>query len=429
MREKAASDSNNSKANGEKSNGGLQEQSLENREDNTNLAFVGDEACREIGTKYETNDRISNKNHVLDINTGDGYFTTEEVDVDEELNNSLEIHDDSFNSVNFPITLDTPNQTTQQNSFISRKMFSNFQNSGKSKSNQNKKSTKSSIFSFKIKKSPKRSGAKGQHNPLSVTDDLAPPSIVISPPTPSPKMSPVSSDNSPPLEQERQVLPRSPVKEVTKKNKKKEPSQERQPNHQISMNNNNNSASISSNKTAKRKEKKKSKSEGKPKQNDELTLNEDTIYHFRDAEDDDPSDVVILAEAVISPAEVHKQPEKSEIDKKEATSKRSVDNENDKTPSKKKGKENKSSNVFKIFNNNRRESDQKIKHSPEAKDNYLMTAKALKDSYINEYSGNKDTACADPEDSSDESPSLNNFRNLRSNPDLAGDTFAVKIPS
>ena len=90
--------------------------------------------------------------------------------------------------------------------------------------------------------------------------------------------------------------------------------------------------------------------------------------------------------------------------------------------------------MFKIFNNNRRESDRgnrnkKIKHSPEAKDNYLMTAKALKDSYINEYSGNKDTACADPEDSSDERPSLNNFRNMRSNPDLAGDTFAVKISS
>ena len=144
--------------------------------------------------------------------------------------------------------------------------------------------------------------AKGQHNPLSVTDDLATPSIVISPPTPSPKMSPVSSDNSPPLEQERQVLPPSPVKEepkVIKKDKKKEPSKERQPNQRFSKNNN--SASTSSNKTAKRKEKNKPKSEGKSKQSDEMTLNEDTIYHFRDAEDDDPSDVVILAEAVISP--------------------------------------------------------------------------------------------------------------------------------
>ena len=440
MREKASSDSNNSRANGEKRNDGLQfptqEQSLEKRADNTNLAFIGDEECREIVTKYETNDQIANKNHVLDINTGDGYFTTEEVDVDEELNNSSEIHDNSSSSVHFPNIMETPNQTIQQNSFISRKMFSNFQNSGKRKSNQNKKSNKSSIFSFKIKKSsPKRSEAKGQHNPLSVTDDLAPPAIVISPPTPSPKMSPVSSDNSPPLEQERQVLPPSPVKEepkVIKKDKKKEPSKERQPNHRFSKNNN--SASTSSNKTAKRKEKNKPKSEGKSKQSDEMTLNEDTIYHFRDAEDDDPSDVVILAEAVISPAEVHKQPEKRESEKKEATSKRSIENEIDNRPSKKKEKGNISSNVFKIFNNNRKESDRgkrnkKIKRSQEANDNYLFTAEAIKDSYIHEYSDNKETTSADREDSSDESPPLNNFRNLKSNPDLAGDTFTVKIPS
>ena len=407
-----------------------QHQSLEKKADNTNLAFIEDEACREISAKYETNDQIGNKNHVLD-NTGDGYFTTEEVDVDEELNNSLEI----LESPNSSNTEDFTNaiETKQQNSFISRKMFSNFQNSGKSQSKKSKKYNGSSIFSFKNKKSPKKSEVKGNINPLAVTDDLAPPSIVISPPTPSPKMSPASASNFPLLDQETQSQPSSPVKEesqATKKDRKKEPSKEKQPNHRFSKKNN--SASISSNKTGKRTEKKYSKSKGKPKE--EINLNEDTIYHFRDAEDDDPSDVVILAEAVISPAEVFKQSEKSNCDKNEAPSKRSMENEVDNTPTKKIEKGNTSSNVFKLFNNNRKASDRekrnkKIKHSKDACDDYLLTGEAIKDSYINECLGNANSTAADHNDSSEESPPLSNFKNLKSNPDLAGEKFTVGISS
>merc|ERR1711894_569733 len=103
--------------------------------------------------------------------------------------------------------------------------------------------------------------------------------------------------------------------------------------------------------TGKRTETKYSKSEGKSIA--DITLNEDTIYHFRDADDDDPSDVVILAEADISPAEVYKQAEKKNKSEKNGTpSKRSMDNGIDNRPSKKKKKSNKSSNVFKMFNNN-----------------------------------------------------------------------------
>ena len=407
-----------------------QHQSLEKKADNTNLAFIEDEACREISAKYNTNDQIGNKNHVLD-NTGDGYFTTEEVDVDEELNNSLEI----LESPNSSNTEDFTNaiETKQQNSFISRKMFSNFQNSGKSQSKKSKKYNGSSIFSFKNRKSPKKSEAKGNINPLAVTDDLAPPSIVISPPTPSPKMSPASASNFPHLDQETQAQPSSPVKEesqATKKDRKKEPSKEKQPNHRFSKKNN--SASISSNKTGKRTEKKYSKSKGKPKE--EININEDTIYHFRDAEDDDPSDVVILAEAVISPAEVFKQSEKSNCDKNEAPSKRSMETEVDNTPTKKIEKGNTSSNVFKLFNNNRKASDRekrnkKIKHSKDACDDYLLTGEAIKDSYINECLGNANSTAADHNDSSEESPPLSNFKNLKSNPDLAGEKFTVGISS
>ena len=403
-----------------------QKQSLEKRADNTNLAFIADEACKEISTNYETNDQIAKKTNLDNTgDAGDGYFTTEEVDVDEELNNSLEILEshNSSNTENFQNTIET-----QQNSFISRKMFSNFQNSGKSHSKKNKKYNRDSIFSFKIKKSPKRSDAKGLNNPLAVTDDLSPPSIVISPPTPSPKMSPVCSANSVPHEQERQPPTSSPVKEETKVNKKdrkKEPSQGKKTIHRISKKNN--SASISSNKTGKRTETKSSKSEGKSKA--DITLNEDTIYHFRDADDDDPSDVVILAEADISPAEVYKQAEKKNKSEKNGTpSKRSMDNEIDNRPSKKKEKSNKSSNVFKMFNNNRRESEKekrnkKIKHSQDASDDYMMTEEAIKDSYINECLGNKNTTFADLNDSSEESPPLNNFKNLKWNPDLAGEKF------
>ena len=406
-----------------------QQHSLEKSADNTNLAFIADEACKEISTNYETNDQIARKTNLDNAgDAGDGYYTTEEVDVDEELNNSLEILEshNSSNTENFPNSIET-----QQNSFISRKMFSNFQNSGKSHSNKNKKYNKGSIFSFKIKKSPKRSDAKGHkglNNPLAVTDELAPPSIVISPPTPSPKMSPVCPSNSVPHEQERQPLPSSPVKEetkVTKKDRKKEPSQGKQPIHRISKKNN--SASISSEKTGKRTETKNSKSEGKSKA--DITLNEDTIYHFRDADDDDPSDVVILAEADISPTEIYKQAEKkNNSDKNGTPAKRSMENEIDNRPSKKKEKSNKSSNVFKMFNNNRRESEKekrnkKIKHSQDASDDYLMTEEAIKDSYINESIGNKNTTVADPNDSSEESPPLNNFKNLKSNPDLAGEKF------
>ena len=105
-----------------------------------------------------------------------------------------------------------------------------------------------------------------------------------------------------------------------------------------------------------------------------------------------------------------------------------MENEIDNRPSKKKGKSNKSSNVFKMFNNNRRESEKekrnkKIKHSQDASDDYLMTEEAIKDSYINESIGNKNTTVADPNDSSEESSPLNNFKNLKSNPDLAGEKF------
>ena len=153
---------------------------------------------------------------------------------------------------------------------------------------------------------------------------------------------------------------------------------------------------------------------------DAMTLNQDVIYHFKDDDDDPSEDVVILAEAVISPTEVFKPSEKSESDTK--TSKRSLENENQCSLSKKKEKGIKKSKMFNIFNNNvkeakREKGKRKVRKTPGENDDYLMTEADLKDSYINAHT----SPLEDLDDSLEESPPLTNFRNLASNPDLTGE--------
>ena len=390
-----------------------QEQTVEKKLDNTNLAFIGDEECGDISTKYETNEQTSNKKNLAD--NSDGYFTTEEVDVDEELNNSFKNvqSTNSLNSETLPSF--SPDHKLHQNSFISGKMISNFQNPGKKSQSNKQKSNTRSIFSFKKRKSVKKSEPRGRNNPLHVTDDLATPSIVLTPPTPSPKVSPVPPLNSLPEPAERPSLPSSKEESKTPRNGRKK----KQPKNRFSSKNSADKSSKVLVKTSKRNGQKSRLDEKATPTEDAVTLNQDVIYHFKDDDDDPSEDVVILAEAVISPTEVFKPSEKSESDTK--TSKRSLENESQCSPSKKKEKGIKKSKMFNIFNNNvkeakREKGKRKVRKTPGESDDYLMTEADLKDSYINAHT----SPLEDLDDSLEESPPLTNFRNLASNPDLAG---------
>lgn len=117
------------------------------------------------------------------------YFT-KEVDVDEDINYAENEND---------LLEEFGQQPQQQHSFISSKMKSNFQNHNQQK--KHKSPTKSKLFSFnKTSKRGKNSKYEdslrderivGQDNPIAVNDDDDHqfPSVILTPPTPSPKMS------------------------------------------------------------------------------------------------------------------------------------------------------------------------------------------------------------------------------------------------
>merc|ERR1711879_607651 len=84
----------------------------------------------------------------------------------------------------------------------------------------------------------------------------------------------------------------------------------------------------------------------------------------------------------------------------------------------------KKSKMFNLFNNNvkeakREKGKRKVRKTPGESDDYLITEAELKDSYINAHT----SPLEDLDDSLEESPPLTSFRNLASNPDLAGIKF------
>merc|ERR1711879_67975 len=146
------------------------------------------------------------------------------------------------------------------------------------------------------------------------------------------KVSPVPPLNSLPEPAEIPSLPSCKEESKSLRNDKKK----KLPKNRFSSKNSADKSSKGLVKTSKRNGQKSSLDEKATPTEDAVTLNQDVIYHFKDDDDDPSEDVVILAEAVISPTEVFKPSEKSESDTK--TSKRSLENENQCSLSKKKEK-------------------------------------------------------------------------------------------
>ena len=178
--------------------------------------------------------------------TSDDYYT-KEVDVDADYNENVSVKSSNSNiDISSSKITDQENQVDQQ-SFISPKMISSFQNNdGKNmrSTKENSFSKSHSIFSFKKSKksSPKIQNTKnsslmkaeaerGKDNPINVTDDLDPqeslqtPSVVLTPPTPSPKMSTATQSQSPNSSPQRhspkQILPPGNLVKESKSNKSK----------------------------------------------------------------------------------------------------------------------------------------------------------------------------------------------------------------
>ena len=230
----------------------------QSQENNTNLAFISDELeMTETKSGQNINGFVGEYDPPVAVDsskhseiTSDDYYT-KEVDVDADYNENVSVKSSNSNiDISSSKITDQENKVDQQ-SFISPKMISSFQNNdGKNmrSTKENSFSKSHSIFSFKKSKksSPKIQNTKnsslmkaeverGKDNPINVTDDLDPqeslqtPSVVLTPPTPSPKMSTAtqSPNSSPQRHSPKQILPPGNlVKESTSnksKNKKSPP--------------------------------------------------------------------------------------------------------------------------------------------------------------------------------------------------------------
>ena len=129
----------------------------------------------------------------------------------------------------------------------------------------------------------------------------------------------------------------------------------------------------------------------------------DNIISDSDQSDDDQSDVVVLAEAVIDPME----PNTASLERK---FKRKIESGPSEVVIPTKSK--KQSSVFKMFGGKNQK-----KRKDKSGDDNMMSEHAIKDQYITHNFGRRQSKVTSD---SDHSPSMVHFQNLTPDPDLAG---------
>ena len=372
----------------------------------------------------------------------DKFNTSREVNVDEDFdeNENLSVKSANNSCLNFAPENEESWETHDSNvsnnhtSFISPQMKDNFQKSGKQnkdvppKSKQTKSKSGSIFSSFKktkrtpsFKTKPKLSrlsqaAVKGQENPgLEFEEPLSTPSVVLTPPTPSPEVP--HSHVSPPSVKANNSVVTAPWRPLVSKtiisssNKQQRGGQTQQTKSNLGKQYERKSPPREQ--EVKTKPPKKLKKEKKRKSDSKNFPIEILLNDISDEEDP----AVVLAEAVIAPPSASPMPPSNQevinndTNNIERKFKRKVELKEVPVPNE---VAKKSSNIFKMF----KSSDEKPRKK--AKDDLMMTENSVKDVYI---TGNYGQESGTVDNDDDHSPPVVHFKNLAADPDLKGMRF------